>query len=114
MRRLQVVLGLVGVVVLAACSRIPAKPGSLPPGAQWAGMGKDAAFVQIAHLSGTNWHVDVWDRKGNSLASGTFQLRGFARARIYPDEVLAWKNGAIQLKDGTWLIPEPAAPPAKP
>ena len=114
MGQARMAMGLVGVLVLAACSRIPAKPGSLPPGAQWAGVGDGAVFVQIAHLSGTSWHVDVWDRKGNVVASGTFRLRGFARARIYPDEVLAWTHGALQLKDGTWLVPEPAAQPPKP
>ncbi len=113
MRTRGSVIGVAGLAVLAACNRIPSKPASLPPGAQWAGQGKGAVFVQIAHLSGTAWHVDVWDRKGNLLASGTFRLRGFARARIFPDEVLGWTNGALQLKDGTWLFPEPAQP-AKP
>jgi hypothetical protein len=106
-------VGLVGVLALAGCSGIPSKPGSLPAGAKWAGVGEDAVFVQISHISGLDWKVDVWDRKGRSLASGTFQLRGFARSRIYPDEVLGWKNGALQLKDGTWLVPAPAQP-AKP
>ncbi len=101
---------LAGVALLGACSRIPSKPAGLPAGAQWAGEGKNAVFVQIAHLSGTAWHVDVWDRKGKPLASGTFRLRGFARARIYTDEVLGWTNGALQLKDGTWLVPEPPQP----
>lgn len=101
-------------LVLAACSTIPAKPGSLPPGAHWAGVGKGAVFVQISHLGGTQWHVDVWDRKGHPVASGIFRLRGFARARIYPDEVLGWTHNALQLKDGTWLVPEPAAKPPKP
>ncbi len=104
----------VACLVLAACSTIPAKPGSLPPGAHWAGVGKGAVFVQIAHLGGTQWHVDVWDRKGHPVASGTFRLRGFARARIYPDEVLGWTHNALQLKDGTWLVPEPAAQTPKP
>jgi len=90
------------------------KPASLPAGAQWAGQGKGAAFVQVEQLSGTLWHLDVWDRKGTPLASGTFRLRGFARSRIYADEVLGWKDGALQLKDGTWLFPEPTAPAGKP
>ena len=102
------------VVALAGCSRVPTKPAGLPAEAQWAGAGDGAAFVQITHLSGTAWHLDVWDRRGRPLASGTFRLRGFARARIFPDEVLAWKNGALQLKDGTWLFPEPHAQGAKP
>ena len=113
MRQGWIGTGLV-MVALVGCSRIPTKPASLPAGAQWAGQGDGAAFVQITHLSGTAWHLDVWDRRGKPLASGTFRLRGFARARIFADEVLGWKDGALQLKDGTWLFPEPPAPPAKP
>lgn len=108
------VTGLILVAALGACSRAPSRPASLPAGAQWAGVGQAAVFVQIKHLSGTLWHLDVWDRKGTPLASGTFRLRGFARARIYADEVLGWQNGALQLKDGTWLFPETAAQPVKP
>ena len=104
------VAGVMMVIAMVACSRVPSKPASLPAGAQWAGEGKGAAFVQIDHLSGTLWHLEVWDRKGTPLASGTYRLRGFARARIYPYEVLGWQKGALQLKDGTWLFPEPAAP----
>ena len=106
----RVATGLVMMAAMAACSRVPSKPASLPAGAQWVGTGKGAAFVQVAHLSGTLWQLEVWDRKGTPLASGTFRLRGFARARIYPDEILGWQQGALQLKDGTWLFPEPAAP----
>ncbi len=110
MKKEWVAAGFVLVAALTACSRVPSKPATLPAGAQWAGQGKGAAFVQVTHLSGTLWHLDVWDRKGMPLASGTFRLRGFARARIYTDEILGWQNGALQLKDGTWLFPEPAAP----
>ena len=35
-----------------------------------------------------------------------FRLRGFAKARIVPEEILGWEQGALHLKDGTWLVPE--------
>ena len=109
----RVAAGLMVAGAMVACSRVPTRPASLPADAHWAGEGKGAAFVKVDHLSGTLWHLEVWDRKGTPLASGTFRLRGFARARIFAEEVLAWQNGALQLKDGTWLFPEPAQP-AKP
>ena len=114
MRKSWMGVTVIGAAGLMACSGIPSKPGSLPPGAQWAGVGDRAVFLQITHLSGTSWHLDAWDRKGRQLASGTFRLRGFARVRIYPDEVLGWQNGSLQLKDGTWLVPEPVQAPSTP
>ena len=81
----------------------------MPAEAAWGGEGTTGVFLRVGGHQGTLWQLDVWDRKGRLLDSGTFRLRGFGKARIVPEEVLAWENGALHLKDGTWLVPEPPA-----
>jgi len=96
--------------VLAGCRGIPSRPASVAPEAVWGGDPKQGVFLKVSGHQGTLWQLEVWDRKGQPLGSGAFRLRGFAKARITPEEVLGWENGALHLKDGTWLIPElPAA-----
>jgi hypothetical protein len=97
-------------LLLAGCGGTPARPPSVPAEAQWGGSGQKGAFLRVGGHQGTLWQLEVWDRKGRVLASGPFRLRGFAKAQIMPDEVLAFENGAFQLKDGTWLVPEKPAP----
>ncbi|NTW86147.1 MAG: hypothetical protein HGB30_08300 [Holophagaceae bacterium] len=99
------------VAGLAACGGAPARPASVPADAAWGGEGKKGVFLKVGEHQGTLWQLEVWDRQGRVLGIGKFRLRGFAKARIIPEEVLAWENGALQLKDGTWLVPEPTAAP---
>ena len=91
---------------LTACRGVPARPASVPAEARWAGEGRRGVFLKVEGHQGTLWQLQVWDRDGRLLGSGPFRLRGFAKAEIVPEEVLAWENGALQLKDGTWLVPE--------
>lgn len=95
--------------LLVGCRSVPSRPASVPPEAVWGGQGAKGVFLKVGGHQGTLWQLEVWDRKGRQLGSGSFRLRGFAKAKIMPDEVLAWENGALQLKDGTWLVPEPPA-----
>lgn len=95
------------LLALGACGRVPSRPASVPVEAQWGGSGKTGVFLKVGGHQGTLWQLQVWDRKGHPLGSGSFRLRGFAKAEILPEEVLAWENDALHLKDGTWLIPEP-------
>lgn len=91
---------------LMACRGVPARPGSVPTEAMWCPEAKGGLFLKVGGHQGTLWQVEIWDRKGKPLASGAFRLRGFAKARIVPEEVLAWENGVLQLRDGTVLVPE--------
>ena len=96
---------------LTGCQGVPSRPASVPPDAEWGGEGKRGVFLKVGTHQGTLWQLEVWDRQGQVLKAGSFRLRGYAKARILPDEVLAWENGALHLKDGTWLVPEgPMAP----
>ena len=90
-----------------ACGGPPRRPAPVPPEAVWGGEGKKGVFLKVGPHQGTLWQLEVWDRQGRLLGAGPFRLRGFAKARIIPEEVLAWEGGALQLKDGTWLVPEP-------
>jgi hypothetical protein len=104
---------LVMTMVLAGlftgCGGAPSHPASVPAEASWGGEGKQGVFLKVGGHQGTLWQLEVWDREGRPLGSGAFRLRGFAKARIVPEEVLAWENGALHLKDGTWLVPEAPA-----
>jgi len=91
---------------LMACRGVPARPASVPPEATWGGDGKRGVFLKVEGHQGTLWQLQVWDREGRLLGSGPFRLRGFAKAAIIPEEVLAWEDGGLHLKDGTWLVPE--------
>lgn len=93
--------------LLAGCRGAPSRPASVPVEAEWGGEGNQGVFLKVGSHQGTLWQLEVWDRKGRVLGAGPFRLRGFAKARIIPEEVLAWENGALHLKDGTWLVPEP-------
>ena len=93
--------------ILTGCWGVPSRPPAVPPEAVWSGEGKQGVFLKVSGHQSTLWQLEVWDRKGRPLGSGSFRLRGFAKARIVPEEVLAWENGALHLKDGTWLVPEP-------
>ena len=93
------------------CGGAPSKPRSLPPEAVWGGDPKQGVFLKVGGHQGTLWQLEVWDRKGNVLGAGTFRLRGFAKAKIVPEEVVAWENGVLRLRDGTVLVPEPQAAP---
>jgi hypothetical protein len=95
---------------LAGCGGAPLRPAGVPPEAAWGGEGQAGVFLRVGGHQGTLWQLEVWDRQGRVLGSGAFRLRGFAKARIIPQEVLAWEQGALHLKDGTWLVPEAAAP----
>ena len=92
---------------LAGCGRVPSRPAHVPPDAVWGGEGKRGVFLKVGDHQGTLWQLDMWDREGRPLGSGSFRLRGYGK--IVPEEVLAWENGALHLKDGTWLVPEPSA-----
>lgn len=97
--------------ILAGCGGVPSRPAGVPAEAAWSGEGSRGVFLKVDGHQGTLWRLAVWDRQGRLLGSGAFRLRGFAKAKIMPEEVLAWENGALHLKDGTWLVPEaPAAP----
>jgi hypothetical protein len=96
----------------AGCGGVPSRPASVPPEAAWGGEGQQGVFLKVGGHQGTLWQLEVWDRKGQRLGSGPFRLRGFAKAHIIPEEVLAWEQGALHLKDGTWLVPEPTLAPA--
>jgi len=96
--------------LLAGCGGVPARPPAVPPEASWGGQGKEGVFLRVGSHEGTLWQLEVWDRKGRLLGAGSFRLRGFAKAQIVPEEVLAWENGALHLKDGTWLVPEAPGP----
>lgn len=91
---------------LLACGGPPSKPASVAAEALWCPEAKGGLFLKVGGHQGTLWQLELWDRKGRSLASGSFRLRGFAKAKIVPEEVLAWENGILQLKDGTVLVPE--------
>jgi hypothetical protein len=96
---------------LTACRGIPSRPASVPPEAMWCAEAKQGVFLKVGGHQGTLWQLEIWDRKGQLLGSGSFRLRGFAKATIIPEEVQAWEKGMLQLKDGTVLVPEaPAAP----
>jgi len=95
--------------LLVGCGRVPSRPANVAPEAVWSGEGQQGVFLKVGDHQGTLWQLEVWDREGRLLGSGSFRLRGFGKARIVPEEVLAWENGALHLKDGTWLVPEPAA-----
>jgi hypothetical protein len=94
------------LLLIPGCRRLPPRPASVPAEAQWGGAGKHGVFLKVGNHQGTLWHLEVWDRQGQTLGSGAFRLRGFAKADILPEEVLGWENGALQLRDGTWLVPE--------
>ena len=97
--------------VLVGCGRVPSHPAGVPGEAVWSGDGSQGVFLRVGAHQGTLWQLDVWDRKGRLLGSGSFRLRGYGKAKIVPEEVLAWESGALHLKDGTWLVPEPSAAP---
>ena len=101
-----VVMTALSLGLLAACRGVPARPAAVPPEAQWCPEAKDGLFLKVGGHQGTLWQLEVWDRDGRLLGSGPFRLRGFAKAAIVPEEVLAWEGGALQLKDGTVLVPE--------
>ncbi len=94
------------LLLLPGCGRHPVRPASVPAEAQPGGTGKHGVFLKVGSHEGTLWHLEVWDQRGQTLGSGPFRLRGFAKADILPEEVLGWENGALHLKDGTWLVPE--------
>lgn len=96
--------------LLIGCRGVPARPASVPAEAAWGGEGRQGVFLKVGGHQGTLWQLQVWDRKGQLLGSGTFRLRGFAKAQIVPEEILGWEQGALHLKDGTWLVPEAPAP----
>ena len=95
------------MLLQGACGGVPSRPASVPAEAQWGGKGKQGIFLKVGSHQGTLWQLEVWDRKGQPLGSGSFRLRGFAKADILPEEVVGWENGALHLKDGTLLVPEP-------
>lgn len=99
------------VGLLAGCGGTPSRPASVPAEAVWGGDARQGVFLKVGGHQGTLWQLEVWDRKGQRLGSGPFRLRGFAKAQIIPEEVLAWEQGALHLNDGTWLVPEPPAAP---
>ncbi|HJV39680.1 MAG TPA: hypothetical protein VJ528_12655 [Geothrix sp.] len=96
---------------LLACRGVPARPASVSQEAMWCPESKEGIFLKVGGHQGTLWQLEIWDRQGRALASGSFRLRGFAKAKIVPEEVVSWQNGVLQLKDGTVLVQEaPAAP----
>jgi len=99
--------------LLVGCGGAPSRPASVSAEAKWGGEGAKGVFLKVHGHQGTLWQLEVWDRKGQLLGSGGFRLRGFAKARIIPEEILGWELGALHLKDGTWLVPEPVPAPSR-
>jgi hypothetical protein len=98
--------------LIFGCGGTPSRPSSVPAEARWGGEGQQGVFLKVGGHQGTLWQLEVWDRKGRLLGSGSFRLRGFAKAQVVAEEVLAWEQGALHLKDGTWLVPEANPAPA--
>lgn len=91
---------------LLGCGGVPSRPPSVSSEAMWCPEAKEGLFLKVEGHQGTLWQLEIWDRKGRPLASGSFRLRGFAKAKIVPEEVLGLENGVLRLKDGTLLVPE--------
>ena len=97
---------LVPVLALTACaSHPPHRPAGLPASATWVGKGDKGRFVEIGARSGVYWTLTVFDAKGVRNPTTRWQLQGFARASLEPEEIVGFEDGALVLNDGSHLIP---------
>ncbi|MCE1230083.1 MAG: hypothetical protein LWX11_11425 [Firmicutes bacterium] len=93
------------VMTLALACGAPSRPANVPEGAFWAGKRSNGVFVLMGERDGLGWQVKLYDRKGNLKAQGPYVLRGMAKAKIVPEEVISFDGEALHLADGTLLVP---------
>lgn len=96
------------VLAMVACSsRPPRRPEGLPASAVWIGTGGQGRFVDIGTRKGALWTIQVFEAKGLRHPQEHWRLQGFARTSLEPHEITGFVDGALQLNDGSTLVPEP-------
>jgi len=102
---MRLCISIMAAILVLGCNRVPPRPANVPVESFYVGQRKDGVFVVIGVPDGLGWQLKIYDRKGNLKREGAYVLRGMARARIIPEEVLSYDGEALHLQDGTLLIP---------
>ena len=99
---------LVSALAMTACaSHPPRRPAAVPPSAAWVGKGDRGRFIEIGARNGVYWTLAVFDTKGVRHPASRWQLQGFARTSLEPEEIMGFEDGALVLNDGSRLVPAP-------
>lgn len=104
---MKVGVALMAAILLLGCGRVPPRPANVPAESFFVGKRKDGVFVVIGARDGLGWRVKIFSRDGVLRREGPFVLRGMARAKVVPEEVLSYDGEALHLADGTLLVPRP-------
>ena len=88
------------VLSALACSPAPNRPANVPEDARWVGTLKEGCFLKIGNREFSGWQMEGWDKDGNLVVEGIWELDGIARARIQPEEITKFDGSVFHLDDG--------------
>jgi hypothetical protein len=97
----KMVLGMAAApVLLFAVACLPSRPAGVPEDAQWAGTRSQGCFLKVGKREFSGWHFEGWDKEGNQIVDGIWELDGIARARIYHKDVIKFDGQTFFMDDG--------------
>jgi hypothetical protein len=92
------------LVILAGVACQPNRPATVPQDAPWVGSNKEGCFLKIGKRVFEGWHMEGWDKDGNRILDGIWELDGIARATIQPKEITRFDGEVFYLEDGAKII----------
>jgi hypothetical protein len=87
-------------ILAVACNPTPNRPVAVPENAVWVGSSKEGCFLVIGKREFLGWNLEGWDKDGNKVVEGIWELEGIARAVIQPQEIVKFDGQTFHLDDG--------------
>jgi hypothetical protein len=86
------------MLMVIVCS--PSRPDNVPLDAPWVGSNSEGCFLKIGERVFKGWHMKGWDKKGNMIVEGVWELDGIARAVINTKEITRFDGATFYMEDG--------------
>jgi hypothetical protein len=86
------------LVFAVAC--LPSRPAGVPEDAQWAGTRSQGCFLIVGKREFSGWHMEGWDKDGNKIVEGIWELDGIARAKIRHEDIVKFDGQTFYMDDG--------------
>ena len=86
------------LIFAVAC--LPSRPAGVPEDAQWAGTRSQGCFLLVGIREFRGWHMEGWDKDGNKIVDGIWELDGIARAKIHHKDIVKFDGQTFYMDDG--------------
>ncbi|MDR2697201.1 MAG: hypothetical protein LBB40_01850 [Holophagales bacterium] len=88
------------LLIFAAVACSPDRPANVPQDAPWVGTAKEGCYLKVGKREFRGWHMEGWNKNGDQILDGIWELDGIARAVIQPKEIKRFDGQVFYLDDG--------------